>query len=192
MASAAARHKELEPDWRDRLRDSMQRLLLRSWGVLLCGIAIAGAVALASHNSTDPSFTTAAAGPPANWLGALGAYFSDLLLLLFGLGSVLFVPVVLLAGLRMTRAQPPGRTGRALLLAGIAALLFGIALGLTSGSAVSGLPSGWGGVVGLAVANGLETLVGLIPGHRFVQPTQVALMLLLAAGGVAETYFALG
>jgi S-DNA-T family DNA segregation ATPase FtsK/SpoIIIE len=92
----------------------------------------------------------------------------------------------------MTRAQPPGRTGRALLLAGIAALLFGIALGLTSGSAVSGLPSGWGGVVGLAVANGLETLVGLIPDHRFVQPTRVALMLLFAAGGVAVAYFALG
>jgi len=192
MATAAARQKELEPDWRDRLRDSMRRLLLRGGGVLLTALAGAGAVALASHSSTDPSFTTAAAGPPVNWLGWAGAYFSDLLLLLFGLGSVLFVPVVLLAGLRMTRAQPAGRIGRAMFLAGVAAILFGIALGLTSGSAVSGLPSGWGGVVGLAVANGLNALVGLIPDHRFVQPSRIALMMLFAAGGVAMAYFALG
>jgi len=192
MATAAARQRELEPDWRDRLRESMRRLLLRSWGVLLTTSSAASAIALASHSSTDPSFTTAAAGPPVNWLGWAGAYFSDLLLLLFGLGSVLFVPVVLLAGLRMARAQPPGRTGRALFLVACAAILFGIALGLTSGSAVSGLPSGWGGVVGLAVANGLDALVGLIPDHRFMQPTRVALMLLFAAGGVAVAYFALG
>ena len=191
MATAAARQKELEPDWRDRLRDSMRRLLLRTWGLLLTAFGLAGAVALASHNSTDPSFTTAAAGPPANWIGAAGAYFSDLLLLLFGLGSALFVPVVLLAGLRMMRAQPPGRTGRALFVAALAALLFGIALGLTSGSAVSGLPSGWGGVVGLAVANGLNALVALIPDHQFLEPVRIALMLLFTAGGLAVAYFAL-
>src|SRR5579884_4013396 len=69
MATAATRQKELEQDWRDRLRDSMRRLLLRSLGVLLTGAGVAGGLALASHSSTDPSFTTAAAGPPANWLG---------------------------------------------------------------------------------------------------------------------------
>ena len=192
MATAAARQKELEPDWRDRLRDSMRRLLLRSWGALLVAFAAAGAFALASHSSTDPSFTTAAAGPPANWLGIFGAYLSDLLLLLFGLGAALFVPVILLAGLRMVRAEPPGRTGRALLVAAAAAILFGIALSLTSGSAVSGLPSGWGGVAALAVANGLNALVGLIPDHRFLEPVRIALMLLFAAGGVVLAYLSLG
>jgi S-DNA-T family DNA segregation ATPase FtsK/SpoIIIE len=191
MATAAARQKELEPDWRDRLRDSLRRLLLRTWGILLTAIGIAAAVALASHNSTDPSFTTAAAGPPANWLGSVGAYFSDLLLLLFGLGSALFVPIILLPGIRMARAQPPGQTARALLLASLAAVLLGIALGLTSGSAVSGLPSGWGGVVGLAVANGLDALLTLVPDQRFVEPVRIALMLLFAAGGLVAAYFAL-
>ena len=33
--------------------------------------AIAGAVALATHNATDPSLSTAAGGPPTNWIGAL-------------------------------------------------------------------------------------------------------------------------
>ena len=77
-------------------------------------LSVAGAVALGSHNPTDPSLSTAAGGPPANWLGSGGAYFSDALLLLFGLGSALFMPVVALAGLRMLRLQPAGRIGRSL------------------------------------------------------------------------------
>ena len=50
MATAAARtsKRDLGPDWRDALRNAVRRFLVRSWGVLL------GAVALASHNPTDP------------------------------------------------------------------------------------------------------------------------------------------
>ena len=131
MATAAARPtKDLGPDWRDRLRVSLRRLALRSWGAVLVAISLAGAVALASHSSTDPSFTTAAGGPPENWLGAVGAYGSDLAFLLFGLGCVLFLAVIGLAGLRTVRLDSPGRTGRALLLAAAAAILIGIALSL--------------------------------------------------------------
>ena len=74
------------------------------------------------------------------------------LLLLFGMGSVLFLPVIALAGLRMMRLEPTGRIGRALLVAGLGAILIGIALSLTSASAVSGLPGGWGGAIGLGAA----------------------------------------
>ena len=104
-----------------------KRFALRSWGILLLGVSIAGALALATHNSTDPSFTTAAGGPPTNWLGSVGAYASDALLLLFGLGSALLLPVIGLAGLRMIRLEPSGRIGRGLLIAAIGAILFGIA-----------------------------------------------------------------
>ena len=163
MATAAARPtKDLGPDWRDRLRESMKRLARRTWGLLLVGISLAAAVALISHSSTDPSFTTAAGGPPDNWLGSVGAYSSDALLLIFGLGSVLFLPVVAIAGLRLVRLEPAGRLARGLLLAAIGAVLIGIALALTSASAVSGLPGGWGGVLGLATAHGLNSAIGLI------------------------------
>src|SRR5829696_842354 len=84
-AAAQAKKRELGPDWRDALRASLRRFALRSWGALLIGLSAAVAVALATHSSTDPSFTTAAGGPPANWLGPFGAYASDLMLLLFGL-----------------------------------------------------------------------------------------------------------
>ncbi|MGI8706096.1 MAG: DNA translocase FtsK 4TM domain-containing protein [Sphingomicrobium sp.] len=193
MATAVARStKDLGPDWRDRLRDSLRRLALRSWGVLLVAISLAGAVALASHSSTDPSFTTAAGGPPENWLGAVGAYGSDLAFLLFGIGCVLFLAVVGIAGLRTARLDSPGRTGRALLLAAAAAILIGIALSLGSGSAVSGLPSGWGGALGLAAASGLDWAVALIPDARFVEPTRIGLLVLFAAAGLVLAWFAIG
>ena len=95
MATVAARSpkRELAPDWRDAVRESLRRLAVRTAGAVLFGIGAAAAVALATHSQTDPSLTTAAGGAPANWLGLPGAYVSDALLLLFGLGSVLFVPV---------------------------------------------------------------------------------------------------
>jgi DNA segregation ATPase FtsK/SpoIIIE, S-DNA-T family len=192
MATAAARPKDLGPDWRDRLRESLGRFALRSWGAVLIAVTLAGAVALASHSSTDPSFTTAAGGPVDNWLGRVGAYVSDFAFLLFGIGCTLFLPVIGLAGLRRVILQPAGRTGRGLLLAAVAAVLIGIALSLTSGSAVSGLPSGWGGALGLAAANGLDAAVAMIPDPRFVIPTRVGLLILLGAAGLVVAWFSLG
>jgi S-DNA-T family DNA segregation ATPase FtsK/SpoIIIE len=157
MATVATRapKRELAPHWRDALRDAVRRFFVRSWGALLVAVSLAAALALATHDPTDPSLSTAAGGPPTNWMGGVGAYASDALLLLFGLGAALFVPVIAIAGLRMMRLEPAGRIARGLLLAAVRAMLLGIALGLTSGSSVSGLPSGWGGAIGLAAAHGV-------------------------------------
>jgi S-DNA-T family DNA segregation ATPase FtsK/SpoIIIE len=194
MATVAARapKRDLAPDWRDALREAVRRFAVRTWGGVLIAIGIAGAVALGSHNPTDPSLSTAAGGPPANWLGPVGAYFSDALLLLFGLGSALFMPVIALAGLRMLRLQPTGRIGRGLLLAAVGAVLIGVALSLTSASAVSGLPAGWGGALGLAAAHGLGAAIGLIPNASIAGPARLTALLLFALGGLAVGYVALG
>src|SRR5260221_13612886 len=103
MATVATRapKRDLAPDWRDALREAVRRFALRSWGVLLVGLSVAGAVALATHNPNDPSLSTAAGGPPTNWLGGVGAHFSDVPLLLFGLGAPLPPPGVGIAGLRV-------------------------------------------------------------------------------------------
>jgi S-DNA-T family DNA segregation ATPase FtsK/SpoIIIE len=194
MATAAVRagKRDLGPDWRDALRASVKRFALRSWGAGLIGLAVALALALATHSTTDPSFTTAAGGPPANWLGAFGAYASDALLLFFGMGSVLFLPVIALAGIRMMRLERSGRIGRALLVAALGAVLIGIALGLTSGSAVSGLPGGWGGALGLAAAHGVDSGLGLIRNPSVEGPVRLTLLLLFAIGGLVLGYLALG
>jgi S-DNA-T family DNA segregation ATPase FtsK/SpoIIIE len=194
MATVAARapKRELAPDWRDALRDAVRRLAIRSWGAILIAVSVAGAVALGTYNRTDPSLSTAAGGPPANWLGTTGAYFSDALLLLFGLGAVLLVPVLAVAGLRMMRLQPAGQVMRSLLLAAIGAVLLGVALGLTSGSAVSGLPAGWGGALGLGIAHGVDAAIGLIPNPSIAGPTRLTLLLLFALAGLFVGYIGLG
>src|SRR5437764_4973229 len=194
MATVATRapKRDLAPDWRDALRDAVRRFALRSWGILLVGLSLAGAVALATHNPNDPSLSTAAGGPPTNWLGASGAYASDALLLLFGLGGAFLLPVIAIAGLRMIRLEPAGRIGRGLLLAAIGALLLGVALGLTSASSVSGLPAGWGGAIGLAAAHGVGAALGLVSNPQIQGPARFAALLLFALAGLGVGYLALG
>ncbi|WP_308515181.1 FtsK/SpoIIIE family DNA translocase [Sphingomonas flavescens] len=194
MATVATRaaKRELAPDWRDSLRETARRFFVRTGGVLLLLVSVAGGLALATHNPNDPSLSTAAGGPPTNWLGSVGAYSSDILLLLFGLGAALFVPVVAIAGLRLLRLQPVAGIGRGLLLAAVGAVLLGVALGLTSASAVSGLPSGWGGALGLGAAHGVDALVNLIPNAQIAGPARLALLLLFGLAGLAVGFFALG
>ena len=194
MATAAARtrKRDLGPDWRDALGASLKRFAIRTWGALLVGVAVAGSLALATHSSTDPSFTTAAGGPPVNWLGSTGAYASDALLLLFGLGSVLFLPVIALAGTRMLRLEPAGRIGRGLAIAAAGAVLVGIALSLLNGSAVSGLPGGWGGVLALAAARGVDFGVAQIGNPSVEGPLRLSLLGLFGAGGLMLGYLSIG
>src|SRR4030095_4076461 len=124
-------------------------------GLVLIGLSVALGVALITHNSVDPSLTTAAGGPPTNWLGPFRAYTSDALLFLFGPASALFLPLIALIGLRMVRGVDTGPMRRALLVAALGVALIGVALGLYAGSAVSGLPAGYGGALGLAGAYGV-------------------------------------
>ncbi len=194
MATVATRapKRDLAPDWREALATAVRQFAVRSWGAMLILLSIAAAIALATHNPTDPSLSAAAGGPPANWIGSPGAYFSDVLLLLFGIGSALFVPVIAVAGLRMSRLEPAGHTGRGLLVAAIGAVLLGTALGLTSGSAVSGLPGGWGGAFGLAAAHGLNSAFATIPNPQIEGPARLATLLLLALAGLTLGVFAMG
>jgi len=66
MATVATRasKRELGPDWRDALGHAVRSFAVRSWGALLIALSVAALVALASHNPTDPSLSTAAGGPP--------------------------------------------------------------------------------------------------------------------------------
>ena len=194
MATAAerARKRDLGPDWREKLRDSVRLLAVRTIGTLLVAASLALGVALATHDAVDPSFSTAAGGPPVNWVGSLGAYASDVLLMLFGPAAVLFLPVLAVAGLRMMRGEGAGRLGRSLLVTAIGILLAGIALAMIRGTAVSGLPAGWGGALGLGGALGIDAGIDLIGDANIQGPVRMALMALFAVGGVLLAWFALG
>jgi S-DNA-T family DNA segregation ATPase FtsK/SpoIIIE len=70
MATVAARtpKRELAPDWRDALREAVRRLAIRTWGALLLALSVVAAVALATHNPTDPSLSTVLR--PTGWEAA--------------------------------------------------------------------------------------------------------------------------
>ena len=161
-------------------------------GLVLTGGSIALALGLATHDAVDPSFSTAAGGPPVNWVGSFGSYSSDLLLMLFGMASVILLPVLGIAGVRLLRGADAGRLGRALGIASLAMLLVGVALGMMSGSAVSGLPAGWGGVIGLGGAKGVDALIALIGDPGIEGPVHVATLSILGLTGLVVAYLALG
>ena len=146
---------------------------VRTVGTLLLALSVALAVALATHSSVDPSFSTAAGGPPVNWVGTPGAYASDLLLMLFGPAAALFLPGLALAGLRMMRGDGAGRLGRSLLVTTIGILLAGIALAMIRDTAVSGLPAGWGGALGFAGAHTIDAGVKLIGNPNIAGPLRM-------------------
>ena len=193
MATAAerARKRDLGPDWREKLRDSVRLLVARTVGALLVAGSLALGVALATHNSTDPSFSTAAGGPPANWVGSTGAFASDLLLMLCGPAAVLLLPLLALAGLRMMRGEGAGRLGRALLVTSLAIVLVGNALAMVRGTSVSGLPGGWGGALGFAAARGVDSGIDLIGNPDVEGPLRMALMALFGLGGLILAWLAL-
>ena len=116
--------------------------------------------------------------------GSFGAYASDALLFLFGPAAALFLPLIALIGLRMVRGVDTGPLRRALLVAALGVALIGIALGLYAGSAVSGLPAGYGGALGLAGAYGVDSAVGLVGNPQVEGPLRLALMAILALGGL--------
>ncbi len=194
MATAAqrAQRKDLGPDWRETLAASVRSFVRKTAGAALIGLAIALGISLVTHSSTDPSLSTAAGGPPTNWLGAFGAYSSDALLFLFGPAAALFLPLVALIGLRMARGVDTGPTRRALLVAVIGVALIGIALGLYAGSAISGLPAGYGGALGLAGAYGVDSAVGLVGNPAIEGPLRLSLMAILAFIGFLVGYLSLG
>ena len=77
MATAAerARKRDPGPDWRETLSHSLRLFGRRVMGLVLTGGSIALALGLATHDAVDPSFSTAAGGPPVNWVGSFGSYY---------------------------------------------------------------------------------------------------------------------
>src|SRR5947209_12575216 len=157
MAATIAR--EARPERLAQWRTGVKKGVRRTWAVLGGGAmgaaALLAALALASYHPTDPSLNTAAAGPVRNWIGAPGAWTADLLLSLWGLVSVLLLPLIALQGFRVARGVEAGRWVKALLLTSLGMVLISGAAALVSGGAVSSLPAGWGGAFGLSLGKAI-------------------------------------
>ncbi len=194
MASSSAR--KAGSGRLEQLRDGSKRLARRSGG-FLTGVAIIlfttfTLVALLTYHQSDPALNTSAGGPVANWTGSIGAWLSDILLTFAGPAAGLFLPLLLIIGLRLVRGVDPGRWLRKLLvtLAGIA--LIGLAAGLFAGGELWGLPAGWGGGLGLALAKGMEALLNLLGDPGIVNPFRIAIIAIATVAGLALFILGLG
>jgi DNA segregation ATPase FtsK/SpoIIIE, S-DNA-T family len=174
------------------MRHAARRSTSLLGGVVLALGSVFVFLALVSYRPSDPSLNTEAAGPVHNWMGAIGAWVSDFLLMLLGPPVGLLLPLILVVGLRLARAAEPGRWGRSLLLTFVGIALIGMAAGLTVGGAVNGLPAGWGGGIGLALAKLAELGLDALGDPAIAQPFRIAAVALASAGGLTFCLFGLG
>jgi len=173
MATRAA--KPQPADWRAAFRRSLARALQLAGGAALFLATGFLALALISYEQTDPSFSTASGGPVANWMGVPGAWAADAALLLFGVVSILLLPLLYVSARKLWRdageeEAPHGRRWWrpvALLLIGMALLctVLGLLVVNSDGSVAQGgsLPAGFGGLAGLLGAKAIFALAGRLP-----------------------------
>ena len=78
-------------------------------GVALFALTLIWLIALVTHEPTDPVwfFTTDAAQPPANFIGRVGAFLSELSFQLFGYASYLLPVLIAAVGWHYFWCQPP-------------------------------------------------------------------------------------
>ena len=172
------------PLWRETVAHGARRSGALIAAALLALLALGIALALASYRPGDPSLSTAAGGPAANWLGAPGAIGADALLALFGWPSALLVPLILLFAQRLWRDVPVGAWRRMTLKAVAGIVLIGAAFTSLSTGAVSGLPAGYGGALGMALFAGVRLAIAQIGDPVAMLWSLRAAAMLIGLGGL--------
>ncbi len=171
----------------DQFREAMRRRLREGAGFGLIVVAMLAALALATWSVQDPSLSHATSARTHNLLGLPGAIIADLVMQLFGVGSVaLFVPLGLW-GWRLIGQRPIDRRWMRL-----GAWVAGVLLAAAFASCLPRtpkwpLPSGLGGVVGDAVLRLPAALLGPLTGWPLLFAAAItgvaAASLLALAGG---------
>jgi S-DNA-T family DNA segregation ATPase FtsK/SpoIIIE len=156
-------------------RAAMKRALRRSaeiGGALVLGAGMVFlALALVTYQQTDPSVSTAAGGMVENWMGLPGAWVAERVLFLFGLVSVLFLPMLYVMARKLWRLieeedldlphanhawwRPVG-----VLLLAMALIATTISLMLDIDNT---LPAGWGGIAGLLGEGAVRWVAAQLP-----------------------------
>ncbi|HEX6929644.1 MAG TPA: DNA translocase FtsK 4TM domain-containing protein [Gammaproteobacteria bacterium] len=131
------------------------------------GLALLLGAALISYHHQDPGFSyTGGGGVIQNWIGPVGAYAADLLLLLFGYPAHLFPILVLLAGWMIYSAKPvmDAPFNKAV----VSLKVLGFVLTLAGAAALAHLhwqisavaaPKGSGGILGSFIGDGFAAML---------------------------------
>ncbi|MBN8500413.1 MAG: DNA translocase FtsK 4TM domain-containing protein [Sphingomonadales bacterium] len=188
----SASHRGARVNWRAAMRRALRRSAEIGGAIVLLGAMVFLAAALMSYQQTDPSSSTAAAGPARNWMGSAGAWAADWALFLYGWVSVLFLPMlyVMARGLwRMIEEENQDLPHadhawwRPIGLLLFAMLLIATPIALVI-EVSTDMPAGWGGVAGMLGAGGIGFVAGKLPdGFQWIF-TFVAGLASLAAGAI--------
>src|ERR1700683_5629189 len=88
---------------------ALQRRLRELGGIALLSLSVAAGLALATWSEQDPSLSHATNAPVHNLLGVPGATAADLLMQLFGLGSLALLLPLAIWGYRLIGHRPLSR-----------------------------------------------------------------------------------
>lgn len=196
---ATASHRGARVNWRAAMKRALRRSAEIGGAIVLLGTMVFLAVALMTYHQTDPSASTAAAGPAQNWMGGAGAWAAERALFLFGWTAVLLLPMLYVMARKLWRlveeedADLPHSDHAwwrpvALLLFAMALISTTITLTIERSSA---LPAGWGGISGLLGAGGIGYLSALLPeGWRWIATFGGGVLCLAAGAIIAGRVFA--
>ncbi|MBN9556708.1 MAG: DNA translocase FtsK 4TM domain-containing protein [Alphaproteobacteria bacterium] len=176
-AMAEARHVVLR---------ALKAAAIRSLGGLLFLAGVAGLLALASYSAGDPSFDNATAREATNLLGNFGALTADILLRCFGFAALAFLAPPAIWGARTFAGRETENTFWRAIAWPLGTLFVAAGLGLLP--ALSALPAGNGGFVGILVT-GLSAHAASVWDQPWLG---YALPLLLLAAGLPLAFLATG
>jgi DNA segregation ATPase FtsK/SpoIIIE, S-DNA-T family len=131
-----------------QLGAALQRRLRELGGIALISLAMIGALALATWSVHDPSLSHATDARVHNLLGWPGAVIADLMMQLFGLGSLALLLPIAIWGYRLLGHRRLRHERRRIILWLVGAVLAAAFASCLPRSAHWPLPCGLGGVVG--------------------------------------------
>jgi DNA segregation ATPase FtsK/SpoIIIE, S-DNA-T family len=166
---------------------ALQRRLRELGGIVLISLAMTATLALATWSVRDPSLSHATDAPVRNLLGWPGAVTADLLMQLFGLGSLALVLPIAVWGYRLLGHRRLRHERTRIILWLVGAVLAAAFASCLPRSGHWPLPCGLGGVVGDAVLQLPVQLfhLSLVGANRLAAGIVFATATLLAFAGAA-------
>ncbi|WP_293880778.1 DNA translocase FtsK [Sphingomonas sp.] len=173
---------------RPTLRESVKRGAVRSsalgGAIALIIFALLLAASLITYRPSDPSMNTAAGGPARNLVGAPGAWVSDFLLGLLGPAIILLLPVIVVTAIRLWRDVPVSGWRRRMAGSSLGIAIIAIALSLFRDGAMTGLPAGLGGVIGLTGSSAIQWASALVGNPGIAEVISWTVMAIFAVVGI--------
>jgi DNA segregation ATPase FtsK/SpoIIIE, S-DNA-T family len=162
----------------------LQRRLREVGGVAMLALAMMGALALATWSVQDPSLSHATDAPVHNLLGRPGAIAADLMMQLFGLGSLALLLPIAVWGYRLLGHRPLSRERLRVVVWLLGAVLTAAFASCLPRSAHWPLPSGLGGVIGDAMLRLPAVLLHLplVQANHFTASIVLGIAALVAFG----------